>query len=145
MIKIGYFFVAVAVCSLFYNFGYTAAQLQYVEKENVLLDATTRSYNARLEELNQVNQQLNEQIKTYADSNRALSDRAAALRVQLDRARFTAKAPACPMDKSKSTPEFSSGWSGKMDTVLKRATDLIIERDRIALAYNELREQCQLK
>lgn len=144
MIKLSYFVVLAAVCAMFYNFGYTAAQMQYMEKENVILDATTRAYNARIEELNQVNKDLNVQIKAYANDNRALDERANALRLQLSKA-LNSKPPSCTLDRSESTREFSSGWRGKMDKIVRGATDLVVERDRIALAYNKLREQCLLK
>lgn len=132
------------VCAACYKFGHNAASLHYAQLYNEQLDATNKAYNARLDELNQVNNKLNLEIKRYESDNLSLTKRTNDLRVQLNAA-FKSKAPACVVGKSVTSRELSDRRDGTLEAIVNGATDLIAERDRIALSYNELKRQCQLK
>lgn len=144
MIKLANVIILFVICAACYKFGHNAASLHYAQLYNEQLDATNKAYNARLEELNQVNDKLNQEIKRYESDNLALTKRTNDLRVQLSSA-FKSKAPACTMDKSVTSRELSDRRDRALEAIINGATDLIAERDRIALSYNELKRQCQLK
>lgn len=79
---------------------------------------------------------------------KAAAYRAAADAVRLDAERLRSElntASPSTRDKPTTTSANTSGRPETMALVLERATNLIEERDTIALQYNELREQCQLK
>ena len=144
MIKFVNIIILFIVCAACYKFGHNAASLHYAQLYNEQLDATNKAYNARLEELNQVNDKLNQEIKRYESDNLSLTKRTNDLRVQLNAA-FKSKAPACAVGKSVTSRELSDRRNGTLEAIVNGATDLIAERDRIALSYNELKRQCQLK
>lgn len=48
-------------------------------------------------------------------------------------------------DRSNVAKTTQRRWDDKMGAVLREATNLIEERDRIAVDYNTLREQCRLQ
>lgn len=132
-----------ACCYLFYDFGHNAASLHYAQLYNTQLEQANAKYNARLNELNTLNEELRQDAKRYENYNNALNERVDSLRMQLTNA--NKRPAACVADKSKLTREFPSERDRALGTVLERATILIAERDKIALAYNELKSQCQLK
>lgn len=143
MIKLANVIILLVVCAACYKFGHNAASLHYAQLYNEQLDATNKAYNARLEELNQVNDKLNQEIKRYESDNLSLTKRTNDLRVQLNAA--FRKAPTCTVGKSVTSRELSDRRHGTLEAIVNGATDLILERDRIALSYNELKKQCQLK
>lgn len=143
MIKFAYVIILCVISTVFYKFGHNTASLHYAQLYNERLDATNKAYNARLDELNQVNEKLNLEIKRYESDNISLTKRTNDLRVQLSTA--FKRAPACSVDKSVTPRELSDRRHRSLEAIINGATDLIAERDRIALSYNELKRQCQLK
>lgn len=97
--------------------------------------------------------QYEETIKKLIAAREAVAAQAQAYRVAADSVRADAQrlsnelaaAQSRLRDKSTATPADSCRWSPKMESVIKGATDLITERDMIALQYNQLREQCHLR
>lgn len=84
---------------------------------------------------------LEKQVHEYKNAATAISNDADRLRAKL----ASAKALSCPVNQSGSTDGTDGGRDSAMGEALRFATDLIEERDRIALQYNELRSQCKVQ
>lgn len=67
------------------------------------------------------------------------------LRMQLKAARAASdRQQSATVHRSNTTGAAQCGWDDKMEKLINRASDLVAERDRIAIDYNTLREQCKL-
>lgn len=109
-------------------------------------EATIAQYERTLEAYEQERENLQKQVEAYRARADVLHDDADALRVQLDAAERNYKqAVSSAASKSEPAAVYPSGWSEKMAGVLRQCTAIAEERDQIALYYNELREQCNLK
>lgn len=134
--------VVAAVCGLFYSFGYTAADYRNEQQINKQLTELTTNYEARLLELNRLNEKLNDEVQIHIKDIAVVNRRADALRVQL---KLSAENSACAIDRPDTAGKAHSGRPGKMAEIIGIATDIIQERDRIALDYNRLKSQCRLQ
>lgn len=115
-----------------YQQGYKSCKLEFIETEAAQYENTINHLIKAREEMAITA----ERYKMAANSVRANAER---LSNEL------AAANARARDKPTVAPANTCRWSPKMEKIINGATDLITERDMIALKYNELREQCHLQ
>lgn len=141
MIKfLPYIMLAVA-CPMFYGFGHNAASLDYQERQLVQAKEIAGNYQKRIDELNILNEQLKDEVQGHIKDIRTLNHRADSLRMQLRKS----SAASCPAGRPGIAGELSDGRPGALGKIVEGATDIIRERDEIALSYNRLKTQCVLK
>lgn len=129
LLLIGFVAWSVAV----YNAGFSACKLEYVSNSESAYKQQLMALQARQDELLV-------QVAYYQRASVSVRSDAERLRSELRRATLSnTRIKSCPAGTD------TGGWAGKMAAVLERATDLISERDEIALKYNELKEQCRAR
>lgn len=130
-----------AIAAIFlYTAGYESAQNACLKTQLRERSILVNNYDAYITKLKSRQDKLESEVQEYKRASTALSADAERLRAKLASTRAT----TCPVDKSKPTAETDSGRVIAMAKALEFATNLIEERDLIALQYNELRTQCNL-
>lgn len=127
------------------NCGMNVAEKQITEYENTKYEQAVRNYESALKALEMERQRAEQSATKRLSDIDALNARVDALRVQLSEANSRSENNSDKTaNRSCSTVKLQREWDRKMGEVLKRATDLIEERDRIAIDYNTLMEGCRL-
>lgn len=141
--------ILVSTLYITYELGHTAglnkAKAYYVnmivESKNNYIDQLKK----QREQYERKKQELETKIKESQTTLSKLRSDADNIRLQLAKQFPTGRSSVSSSnDRSQSTNGCDCGRLRKMETVLKRATDLIQERDEIAEQYNQLRAQCRL-
>lgn len=138
--------IAFAVWTAFaYSAGHAKARSEYLAQLYDVEQTVSQRYKQQVANMEASIVELQQTAQQYQQAADAMRDDADELRMQLKRAADHARAVSNTSNQSCPTKELQDRCSAKMEAVLIRATDFAEERDQIALHYNELREQCQLK
>lgn len=137
--------VIIAVGIFMYNVGYKSAETEYTRQAAESKARQALLYEKRLKQERENYEKMLLQVNEYKQKADKLGSDVSALQLRIaESAAAGNKTLSCPANKSGTTATGEHGRDREMVEILRRATDLIAERDRIALQYNELREQCRL-
>lgn len=116
-----------------YNVGFSACEFEYVSNNE-------KVYKQQLHDLRIRQTELVRQVQDFQHAAAVVSADADRLRTELRRANMSRAS-----NQSRTAGGNSGGRDEKMAAILDRATDLVAERDAIALKYNELKQQCKVR
>lgn len=88
--------------------------------------------------------ELQESISQYQQITNDLDSQYRSVLLQLSTNNTRQRTVSTAVNQPKSTKANPCGRCEKLGIILKKATDIAYERDRIAIMYNELRTQCKL-
>lgn len=127
-----------------YFLGSYRSKIYYEELNNKLLAESVDKFNTYVANEKAKQEDLERSIKSYESINNELSVANADLLMRIKNSSST----KCTLSNSKTQSDIASRDKNRRDTtledVLREATIIISERDKIANLYNELREQCKL-
>lgn len=136
--------VAFLLVSSFYA-GRAASRAEYMELVIKNRDELIQQMVKQRQEYEAKRAKLEQMVKQSQQNLLSVQSRANNLRMQLD-AEFAKRRTSMSSDSDRPTVtgKCDSGRARKMEALIKGATNLIEERDRIAEQYNQLRAQCSL-
>lgn len=123
-----------------YAQGYSSAKSKYLEISLSEKNKLVLEYETEFEKLRSKQKELEQTAIQYRNDAKRVSASADRLRKQL----ASEIAETSNSDQSVVTVGTNGRRDSKMAQALRFATDLIEERDRIALQYNELRKSCDV-
>lgn len=132
--------LALGIAIGFYTQGYISATSKYLEISLAEKNKLVQEYETEFEKLRSKQKELEQAAIQYRNDAERVSASADRLRKQL----ASEIAETSNADQSVVTVGTNGRRDPKMAQVLRFATDLIEERDRIALQYNELRKSCDV-
>lgn len=141
--------VVLALVFLCYSKGVSYGEAKQAAYYSELMlknrDEIISSYELRIQAFEQEQIKMEKELEERDQRLNSLRSTADRLRNQINsRAKVAAAATSQAEQNSDFSRLGSSERVGQMGTILKRATDLVQERDEIAQMYNSLRRVCKL-
>lgn len=133
--------VAASAAMFLYTAGYLSAESYYIKQKLAERTVLVNTYEDFIRNLRTRQNELEQQVYEYKSAASSIGNDADRLRAELAAARTV----SCSVNQSSASAGTDGGRDAAMADALRIATDLIEERDRIALQYNELRTQCRLQ
>lgn len=135
-----YIVTVVAIVAFSYTAGYTQSKSTYLEYSLKERTELVLAYEEQLNQLRHKQQELEALAARYRDDARNVHASADRLRAELASQRSAAR----DITQSITSTGADCRRCEQMAEALRIATNLIEERDRIALQYNELRSSCNI-